>query len=97
MLCSAVTEQQDTPGDPGQVACNAATYATEGIKKVVVSQIKLLCYDYSEICWYGEDKCFRPHFFPGDTVEVVYSYGTDTTPVRANTAYYYNGFTGFRI
>ena len=32
-LCTAVTQQLDTPGDPGQAACSAAIYATEGISK----------------------------------------------------------------
>ena len=33
----------------------------------------------------------------GDTVQVVYRGGTDTTPVYESSTYYYNGFTGFRI
>ena len=33
----------------------------------------------------------------GDMVHVVYNSGTDTTPLIAVTAYYYNAFTGFRI
>ena len=33
----------------------------------------------------------------GDTVQVVYRAGSDTTPVWATTTYYVDGFTGFRI
>ena len=33
----------------------------------------------------------------GDEVRVVYRFGPDTTPLSANTSYFYNGFTGFRI
>ena len=33
----------------------------------------------------------------GDEIQVVYVTGDDTTPVYANTAYYYTGFNGFRI
>ena len=35
-ICTADTEQQDTPGDPGQAACSAAIYATEGIDKCIL-------------------------------------------------------------
>ena len=34
-LCTTDTEQQDTPGGLGQAACNAATYAMKGMKKIV--------------------------------------------------------------
>ena len=33
----------------------------------------------------------------GDEVQVVYTAGTDNTPVRENASEYYNGFTGFRF
>ena len=33
----------------------------------------------------------------GDTVQIVYRDGTNTSPVYASSTYYYNGFTGFRI
>ena len=36
-------------------------------------------------------------FLTGDTVRVVYRRGYDTTPLFADTSYYYNGFTGFKI
>ena len=32
-----------------------------------------------------------------DTVQVVYTSGTDTTPLYESISRYYNGFTGFRI
>ena len=40
-----------------------------------------------------------PHFLipAGDTVQVVYRQGTDTSPLVAVTYYYLNGFSGFRI
>ena len=34
ILCTAYAEQQSTPLDPGQAACNAATYATEGMNNL---------------------------------------------------------------
>ena len=30
VLCTVQTEQTDTPNNPGQAVCTAATYATEG-------------------------------------------------------------------
>ena len=30
-LCSPYGDQHDTPGDPGQVACGATTYAVTGL------------------------------------------------------------------
>ena len=30
VLCTAQTEQEDTPGDRGQAECSAASYATKG-------------------------------------------------------------------
>ena len=30
MICTAQTDQQETPTNEGQAACSAATYATEG-------------------------------------------------------------------
>ena len=30
ILCTAYTDQEETPGDDGQAACSAATYANEG-------------------------------------------------------------------
>ena len=30
-LCTAATEQEDTPNDHGQAACSAATYASAGL------------------------------------------------------------------
>ena len=36
-------------------------------------------------------------FFAGDTVQVVYPSGSDTTPLNESTEYYFNGFSGFKI
>ena len=30
-LCTATTDEQETPGDEGLAACSAATYASEGL------------------------------------------------------------------
>ena len=38
-----------------------------------------------------------PIIIIGDTVQVVYSFGSDTTPLASSSTYKYNTFTGFRI
>ena len=93
MLCSAQTDNQSTASDEGQAACSAATYVAAGLSinryDICVefsAKVKTILYCFS---LFSEST--------GDTVQVVYDNGVDETPLWENTAYYWNGFTGFRI
>ena len=87
MLCTAFTDQQD-PAFDGQAACSAATYGTEALQKILINMFSYVIKSSS---------INNLLSLTGDTVQVVYRNGVDTTPLFAATGYYYNGFTGFRI
>ena len=43
LLCSAYTEEEETPGDPGQATCSAAIYASAGMNNL---QLCILYFEY---------------------------------------------------
>ena len=103
-ICTAYADRSTSIyTDNDHTSCNAITYATEGNwKEHVNNKITESLIDTVHVnklivnlCW-----IFKfPHFLAlaGDTVQVVYRQGTDTSPLVAVTYYYLNGFSGFRI
>ena len=94
ILCTAYTEEEETPFDPGQAVCSAAIFAGEGMNNLY---LYILYFEHkinynSIFIW-----LHTVFLFIGDTVQVVYDNGADTTPLFEGTSLYYHGFSGFRI
>ena len=90
LLCTAYSDLTESPLTDSEItSCSGVTYAVQGIS----TSYSLKCFVLLSF------KMFNNHIFNfvGDTVQVVYRVGLDTTPLQASSEYYYHGFTGFRI
>ena len=92
LICTVYSDlTESTPIDSETTMCSGVAYAVEGHTLFTSLETHLHLFLHLLLC-------IQFLFdLAGDTVEVVYTAGTDTTPFRESTTYYYNGFTGFRI
>ena len=93
LICTAGSDLTSSHGgDQELTTCSAVTYAVEGTHENVLTESV-----YIFTCLLKLTSDHLPLCHTGDVIQVVYRTGTNTNPLRVHTAYYWNGFTGFRI
>ena len=95
LICTVFSDLTQSSSDNTETTtCSGVAYAVEGIHDYYFIPCSHHCKDIVSHLLF----CIKILLdLAGDTVQVVYTSGTDTTPLLQTTTYYLNGFTGFRI
>ena len=95
LICTVYSDlTESSANDSETTTCSGVAYAVEGVHDYYFIPCSHLCKDIILHLLF----CIKILFvLAGDTVQVVYTSGTDTTPLLTSPTYYVNGFPGFRI